>query len=230
MKTGNEILSNPNLQDPSLVDDPTVHIPMPQKKQIKTGIGGCLVYPLIFLIAQPFLFLYMLATSLNNPPPMTSYRIFWPYMLYDLAPVGVVLILLASFVRKKAVLPALFVFFLVSFSILSGLVANIFWRLPAARVIGRDPLLSHLVILFQCLLLVPYFILDGRVKNTFVQKSTEQDIVDQLVRPIAPLAERLYRWLARGGKKVILYTFVFIVLVFVFDWFVDSVVLHVFLS
>jgi hypothetical protein len=229
MKTNNEKSSNQVRTNQPLADDSSAHGVEPQSNKAKTGIGGCLLYPLIFLIAQPFLLVYMLLTSYNSPLPMVTYRIFWPYLIYDLLLLGAVVILLLLFARKKAILPAMFVFFLVLFSILSGLLTNLFWRLPEARVTGRDPLLAHFVMLFQCLLLVPYFVLDGRVKRTFIHELDEHYIVDLMVKPIASTAERLYSWLVRRGKKVFLFTFAFVIFVALFDWAVDSIVLYVFL-
>jgi len=195
----------------------------------KAGIGGCLLYPVLFLVAQPIAFVLMLSEFSNPKPYYMRYSIYWPYMIYDLVMLGAVALLLVLFVRKKVILPALFVAFLVSFSILSGLLADTLSRLPQARVSGRDPLQSHLVLLFQCLLLIPYFALDGRVKNTFIRPHDDRALLDQLVRPIAAPAERLYGWLARSGKKVFVYTFAFVIGVFVLDWIVDSIVLNVFL-
>ena len=214
------------------VESSSAHSVEPQSHQAKTGVGGCLLYPLFFLIVQPLLFVNMLLTSTKSYSlgfQRVTYRIFWPYLLYDLLLLGAVVILLLLFVKKKAVLPAMFVFFLVLFAILSGLLANVFWRLPEARV-ERDTLGGHLVLLFQCLLLVPYFVLDGRVKNTFVRELDDRSLVDRLIRPIVTPTRLLYDWLVQRGKGVFLYTFAFVILVFVFDWVVDSLVLNVFLS
>lgn len=209
------------------------HRAEPQNHQAKTGIGGCLLYPLFFLSAQLFLFVHMLLTS-NKSTSLgvyrVTYRIFWPYLIYDLILLGAVAILLLLFLKKKAILPAMFVFFLVSFSILSGLVTHVFWRLPEARVVGQSPLLGHFVLLFQCLLLAPYFVLDARVKNTFIHELDEHGLVDRLIKPVAAPAQRLYDWLVRRGKKVFLYTLAFVIFTFLFGWVVDSIVLNVILS
>ncbi len=206
----------------------------PQRSPTKAGIGGCLLYPLFFLGAQPFLFVYMLLNSRKIPGPfVVTYRIYGPYLIYDLALLSAVGILLLLFVRKKAILPALFVFFLVSFSILSGLLVNALWRLPGARVVEAaigNPLWSHFVMLFQSLLLIPYFALDGRVRNTFIRALDERNLLERLVKPIANPAERLYGWLARSGKRVFIYAFAFVVCMFFFDWVVDAIVLSLFLS
>jgi len=198
----------------------------PQDHRPKTGIGGCLLYPLLFLIAQPFLFAYTLCTA-SDPGPMMETRILWHYMIYDLVLLAAVAILLSLFVRKKAVLPAMFVLFLITFSILSGVLTNIVWRFPN---MGGDRLLSHFIVLFQCLLLVPFFALDVRTKNTFIHELDEHNLVDQLVKTVAGPAERLYSWLADQGKRVFLYAITFVILVVLFDWLVDSIVLYVFLE
>ena len=232
MKTDNETSSNHGQTNQPLADASSAHGVVPQSNTAQAGIGGCLLYPLVFLIAQPFLFAYMLLTSHKSLLPMVRYRIVWPYMIYDLALLGAVVILLGLFMRKKAILPAMFVSFLVLFSILSGLLANTLWRLPEARVVGTmgNPLWSHIVMLFQCLLLIPYFTLNVRVKNTFIRASDARDLLDRLAKPIAASAERLYGWLTRRGKWVFIYTFAFVISVFVFDWAVDSIVLYLFLS
>ncbi len=229
MNTKDKVASLDDPTNQPLVNGPSAHGLEAPRHQAKAGIGGCLLYPLIFLVAQPLLFVYMLLTSRKSPLPMVTYRIVWPYMIYDLALLGAVALLFIFFVRKKAILPALFVLFLVVFSVLSGLLADTLGRLPETRVTGRDPLQSHLVTLFQCLLLIPYFALDRRVKNTFVRELDDRDSIDRLVKPIAAPAERLYGWLARRGKMVFVVTVAFVVGVFVFDWVVDSIVLNFFL-
>ena len=230
MNTDDEISPNHDQTNQPLADASSTDNVEPQSKKVKKGIGGCLLYPLIFLIAQPLLFVYMLLTSNNNSSPMTTSHIFWPYTIYDLVLVGAAVMLLLLFARKKAILPAMFVLFLVIFAILSGLLANIFWRLPEARVAGRDPELSHMAMLFNCLLLIPYFVLDGRVNNTFIQELDDHSLADQLAKPFAAPARGLYNWLVRGGKKVFLFTVAFVILVFLFGMVVDSIVLNFFLS
>jgi hypothetical protein len=230
MSTDSETSPNHDRTDQPLVESLITQGNGTTVKKAKAGIGGCLLYPLLFLIAQPLIFVYILLTSRNSSYPMATNRIFLPYLIYDLVLVGAVIILLLLFARKKASLPAMFVLFLISFAILSGLLADVFSRLPEARVTGRDPLLSHMVILLQCLLLVPYFTLDGRVKNTFINEADDKDMLDQMLRPIAAFAGRLYHWLMGREKKVILFIFVFVILVFLLDWAVDSIVLYGFLS
>ncbi len=229
MNTKNEISTGPGQTDQPLAEASSAHGIEPQSNKAKTGIGGCLLFPLLVLVAQPILFIYMLATARSSPWPMTTYRIFWPYMIYDLTLLGGVVILLMLFMQKKAILPAMFILFLVTFAILSGLVTNLFWRLPDARVTGRDPLLSHFALLLQNVILIPYFALDFRVKNTFVHELDDRNPATQLTKPIVTFAERLYGWLVRRGKMVFLYTWIFVILVFLFDWAVDSIVLNVFL-
>jgi hypothetical protein len=215
--------------DSPMLDSSLTGTAVPQPKQVKSGFGGCLLYPLIFLILQPILFIYMLLTERSSPFPNASYRIFWPYMIYDLIMVGAVIVLLLLFFRKKSALPAMFVLFLITIAILSGLLSDIFSRLPAARVTGREPMATHLVILAQCLVLIPYFTLSKRVKNTFTHPFDDRSIVDKIVKPVASPAQRLYNWLVRRGKHVIWLGVVFVILVFLLDWLVDSIVLNMFL-
>jgi len=229
MKPQNETPPNPDQasQPPA---DGSAQAVGPQGKGVKAGIGGCLLYPLLFLIAQPLLFVYVLLTSRKSPFPMATYRIVWPYLIYDLALVAAVAILLVLFASKKETLPRMFILFLLVFSVLSGLLWSTLGRLPQTRVFGRDPLSGHMVILLHCLVLVPYFALSDRVKNTFIEEFDDRQVVDRLVRPMAAPGRRLYDWLTGRGRKVILFTIAFVVAVFLFDWLVDSIVLNVFLS
>jgi hypothetical protein len=229
MNTIDNALSGQDQMNPPPAEAVPAPEAAPHNLKAKSGFGGCLLYPLLFLAAQPVLFVYMLATSFKSPLPNVTYRIFWPYTIYDLALLAAVITVLWLFVKKKAVAPAMFVLFLAVFAILSGLLVNVFWRLPEARVTGRDPLSSHLAMLFNCLLLMPYFARDDRVKNTFIHAPAGDALVDQLIRPVAPVAERLYGWLARSGKRVFVYAFAFVILVFLIDWAVDSIVLYRFL-
>jgi hypothetical protein len=193
MKTEIEVAAPQGQTHQSVEDAASAHGVELQRSPTKTGIGGCLLYPLFFLGAQPCLFVYMLLHSRKiSVPFVVRYRIYWLYLIYDLALLSAVAILLLLFVRKKAILPALFVLFLVSFSILSGLLANALWRLPEAQVVETtmgNPLWSHWVMLFQSLLLIPYFALDGRVRNTFTRALDERNLPDRLVKPIATPAE-----------------------------------------
>jgi len=215
--------------DPKEPGSPPVPGTRPDNRKVKSGFGGCLLYPLLLLAAQPFLFLYMLATSSRSPFPNSIIKINWPNMIFDIVFLCAVVILLVVFMRKKATLPALFILFLVSFTIISGLGWSLIGRFPWSRVTGKNLMGSHFVLLFQCLLLIPYFVNDERVKNTFINEFDEHSILDRLVKPFAAPAERLYGWLARKGKKVILFIILFIVLVVMFDWIVDSIVLNLIL-
>jgi hypothetical protein len=212
--------------DPKVPSSPSVPGTQPDTRKVKSGFGGCLLYPLFFLAVQPFLFLYVLATSSRSPFPNTITKIHWPYMIYDIVMLCLVGILLVLFFRKKATLPALFILFLVAFTLISGLGWSLTWRFPWSRVNGNTLQGSHFVMLLQCLILIPYFVLDERVKNTFTNGFDEQSILDRFVKPIAIPAGRLYGWLARKGKKVFLFTILFVVFVFMFDWIVDSIVLY----
>ena len=201
-----------------------------QPDSAKRGIGGCLLYPLILLIVQPILFLSML-----NAVSTTSYsarrEVIWPYMTYDLLLLAAVIVLLVLFMKKSEILPAMFVLFLIIFSVLSTLSANLFWRFPEARVAGRgDPMLSQMVMLFQTLLLVPYFVLDDRVRNTFVTDLAADSTLGIITRPLLPLALRLYGRLVGLGKKVFVFAIVFVIAVFMFGYGVDSIVLHGFIE
>jgi hypothetical protein len=160
---------------------------------------------------------------------MQSTRIFWPYMVYDLVMVGGVLILLTLFLKRKATLPALFVFFMGSITLFTGALSTVFSRLSVARVSGRDIFAVHMVLLFQCLILMPYLVIAERVQRTFTVESDDNAMLDRLVRPVALPAERLYNWLQRRGIKAILFVALFVVAVFILDFLVDSIVLRYFL-
>jgi hypothetical protein len=201
-----------------------------QRDNTKRGIGGCLLYPLMLLIVQPILFLSML-NSVSTTSYPSKREVIWPYMIYDLLLLAAVIVLLVLFVKKSDILPAMFVLFLIIFSILSTLSANLFWRFPEARVAGRgDPMLSQMVMLFQTLLLVPYFVLDDRVRNTFVTDLAADSTLGIITRPLLPVASGLYGWLAGLGKKVYVFAIVFVIAVFMFGYAVDSIVLHGFIE
>lgn len=200
----------------------------PPVKKAKAGFGGCLLYPLFFLVAQPLLFVVMLLQSSNSARGNT--RVYWPYLIYDLILMALIGILMLLFFRKKSTLPAMFIFILMIMAILSGLVANLFWRLPEARVTGRDPLLSHFAVLLNCLILIPFFSRDDRTKNTFVREPEPGSTLDQLIKPVVPTAQRLYGWLVNSGKKVFFYPILFAAGIYAFDWLVDSIVLNVLLK
>lgn len=199
-----------------------------QHNEVKRGFGGCLLYPLILLIVQPIIFLSILNSVSKSSSPV---RVIWPYMIYDILLLAAVILLLVLFVKKMDILPAMFVLFLIVFSVLSSLSANLFWRFPEARVIGRgDPMLSQVVMLFQTLLLVPYFVLDDRVQNTFVNALSEQSTIGIFIKPLVPLAERLYGWLVGLGRKTYVFAIVFVIAAFMFGYAVDSIVLYGFIE
>jgi len=87
-------------------------------------------------------------------------------------------------------------------------------------------MLSQMVMLFQTLLLVPYFVLDDRVRNTFVNELEEQSALRSIIKPFVPLAARLYAWLQGLGKKVFLFAILFVIAAFLLGYAVDSIVLY----
>ncbi len=196
--------------------------------EVKRGFGGCLLYPILLLVVQPISFLRMLS-MLNQSSYMVRYEVFWPYMIYDLLLLTAVIVLSVLFFKKMEILPAMFVLFLIAFSVLSSLSANLFWRFPEARV-GKDPMLGQFVMLFQTLLLVPYFVLDDRVKNTFVNELEEQYALRSIIKPFVPLAARLYAWLQGLEKKVFLFAILFVIATFLLGYAVDSIVLYGFIK
>jgi hypothetical protein len=201
-----------------------------QNEEVKQGFGGCLLYPILLLVVQPISFLRMLS-MINQNSYAVRYEVIWPYMIYDFLLLAAVILLLVIFFKKMEVLPAMFVFFLVAFSILSSLSANLFWRFPESRVVGSgDPMLSQMVMLFQTLLLVPYFVLDDRVRNTFVNELDDDSVVGIIIKPFVPMAKRLYNWLVGLGKKVYLFAILFVIASFLFGYAVDSIVLHGFIE
>lgn len=204
---------------------PPPSAPPQTAKQPKSGFGGCLLFPLLVLLAQPVLFVFELLKGSAR-----SSHIYVPYLIYDLLLVGAVLFLLVLFLQKKKVLPALFNAYLLFFAFLASLMTAIFSRLAEARVTGREPMASFFALLFQCLLLVPYFTHDERVKNTFVNDFGSGSAPGEIIKLFAAPAVLLYRWLARRKlRTVILLTVGYVVLVFLFSWLVDSIVLNFFL-
>ncbi len=131
------------------------------------------------------------------------------------------------FLQKKEVLPALYNAYLLFFTFLAGLLTAIFSRLAEARVTGREPMASFMALLFQCLLVVPYFTHSERVKNTFVHDFGSGSAPGEIIKLFAAPAGLLYRWLTRRKlRTVILLTFAYVILVFLFTWLVNSVVLN----
>ena len=192
--------------------------------QGKAGLGGCLLYPLLFLIVQPIALIVMLANPRDNtyyvPPGYSvSYRIFWPNLITDLVLVGAALLLLVMFLRKKKILPSLFVTTLLILYTGATVVAIVVQR-PAG--VG-DPIRTVMVLFVQCLILIPYFVLADRVKNTFVQ---ELNPASWLERPLArftrPL-DRLYGGLGRHRRTVTLMVLGYLIVVFMLGAALDSV-------
>jgi hypothetical protein len=198
------------------------------QNDMKKGFGGCLLYPLFLLIVQPIAFIKAMDTT-TNYSYAARYEVFWPYMIYDILLLVAVIVLLVLFWKKIKDLPAMYVLFLVGFSILSTLSANLFWRFPEARV-QKDPMLGQFVMLFQALLLVPYFVLDDRVRNTFVNDLDEQSLLGAIVRPFVPLSKRLYSWLKGLEKKVFVFAFLFVIASVLLGFAVDSIVLYGFID
>lgn len=194
-------------------------------QQPKSGIGGCLLFPLLILLAQPVLFVFELLKGTAR-----SSRIYVPYLIYDLLLVGAVLFLLVLFMQKKKVLPALFNAYLLSFTLLAGLLTAFFSRRAEARVTGREPMASFFALLIQCLLLVPYFTHSERVRRTFVNDFGSGSAPGEIIKLFAAPASLLYRWLTRRKlRTVILLTVAYMILVFLFFWLADSIVLNFFL-
>jgi hypothetical protein len=157
--------------------------------QAKAGLGGCLLHPLLLLIVQPIAFVSMLlnprdSTYFVPPGYSVSYRIFWPNLIMDLVLVSAGLVLLVMFLRKKKIRPSLFTAtWLILYT--GATVMAIVVQRPAG--VG-DPIRTAMALFVQCLILIPYFVLSDRVKNTFVQELNPSSWLERpLARFSAPL-------------------------------------------
>ncbi|MDH4135164.1 MAG: DUF2569 domain-containing protein [Anaerolineae bacterium] len=180
----------------------------PQGSQGKAGIGGCLIYPLLFLVVQPIAFLWALS-ALFRSRPYLRYEIYWPNAIADVITLSLTLAVLVMFLRKKRIVPALFVGLLAFLFVLWAGMAFILLR-PAGTA---DPIGPFMVLFLQCFILIPYLTLSGRVKNTFVGELDSSSSLDRLFIPIASPLERFYGWLVRIGKWVFLLVLSFVTVV-----------------
>jgi hypothetical protein len=191
--------------------------------QAKAGLGGCLLYPLLFLIVQPIAFVVMLlnprdSTYFVPPGYSVSYRIFWPNLIMDLVLVGAMLLLLVMFLRKKKILPSLFIATLLILYTGATVVAIIVQR-PAG--VG-DPIRTVMVLFVQCLILIPYFVLADRVKNTFVQELNPSSWLERPLARFTGLLDRLYGWLGRRRRTVTWMVLGYLIVVFMLGATLDS--------
>ena len=188
--------------DPS-VDQSTTGRPIitntePHVSRSKTGIGGCLLYPLLFLIVQPLAFLSALTQRPYSPLPATYY-IYWPNMILDVLIVCTTLILLVMFLRKKQILPALFI---VALAILFAAATALSMFLPPPGGGATDPIRTLMVLFVQCFILIPYFVLSDRVKNTFVRDLDNSSAFEHLLMPLADPLGRFYGSLVKRRRWV----------------------------
>ncbi len=192
---------------------PEALTPGQRNQENKAGIGGCLLYPLFFLVMQPISLLVILTgystRRLCPPGYRCRYQIIWPNVALDALIIILTLVLLVLFLRKKAILPALFVAVLgLLFTLATG--ATMILPNPGG---DADPVRSFVVLFVQCFVLMPYFVLSKRVKNTFVAPLDSGSVLDRLVLPVAPLLERFYIWLVGRGKLIFLLVLGFVIIV-----------------
>ena len=206
MKTDNETSSiEPQTNQPLVSVSPSP-IAAPRGK---AGIGGCLLYPVLFLVAQPIAFVVALSEFSKPKPYYMRYSIYWPSMIADLITLGLVMILSVVFFRKKRILPALFIVVVACLFVLWTGMTFLLLR----RAGTPDPIRSFMVLFLQCFILIPYFTLSKRVKNTFVRDLDGSSLLDILFVPMAGPLERLYNWLVRIGKWVFLLVLGFVTVV-----------------
>ena len=190
----------------------------------KAGLGGCLLYPLFFLIVQPIAFIAMLANPRGStyyvPPGYSvSYRIFWPNLILDLVLVSAVSLLLVMFLRKKKFLPSLF----------SGTLLILYTGTTVAAILiqrpagAGDPIRTVLVLFAQCLILVPYFVLSDRVKNTFVEEINPSSRLERTLARLNHPFDRLYSWLGQHRRTVTLVVLGYLIVVLMLGLALDSV-------
>ncbi|HSD84472.1 MAG TPA: DUF2569 family protein, partial [Anaerolineae bacterium] len=159
------------------------------------------------------------STYFVPPGYSVSYRIFWPNLIMDLVLVGAVLLLLIMFLRKKKFLPSLFNATLLILYTGATIVAIVVQR-PAGV---DDPMRTVLVLFAQCLILVPYFVLSDRVKNTFVQEPNPASWLERTLARFARPCDRLYGWLGRHRRTVTLIVLGYLIAIFLIGAALDSV-------
>lgn len=178
----------------------------------KSGIRGCLLYPLFFLILQPLAFVILLLKPKPSALAGYSFRyvVVWMNVILDVVVVGVMLFLLFFFLRKKVVLPGLFIMALVFLFTLFTLVSMI---LPPPGYGAGDPISGFMVLLIQCFILIPFFVLSKQVKNTFTVPLDPSSAIDRLLLPFQDALERFYAWLVRKGRLIFPLVLGFVVII-----------------
>ncbi len=178
----------------------------------KAGLGGCLLYPLLFLVVQPIGVVLSLFRRPQVYVPygyyLAGYRVHWPSVLFNVIVAVLAVLLLVLFLRKKAIVPALFVALLGFWFALATL---LFLVVPPPPLGVESPARVWLVLLLQCFILIPYFTLSRRVRNTFVREPDPTSALDRQFMPLSRPATRVYGSLVRGGPRVFLLVLGFVV-------------------
>jgi hypothetical protein len=194
----------------------------------KEGIGGWLLYPILFLVVQIASFSLALFAVLSSLPN-TKYVV-WPSFFLSVVIFAVAVILLILMFKRTRSFPSLLVLFLISLCLLYAIiVGNVGLRLGFTPPVGKpdDRLGSLFISLIHTLIMVPYLVLSDRVKNTFTRDSDAPIALQRALSPIISLADSLYAWLKRQGMWVILYAFLYVVLVFFLHGGIESAYLAI---
>ncbi len=138
-------------------------------------------------------------------------QIYWPAMIYNLILVGLVLVVLSMFLRKKRIVPALFISALVIAAVLNAIIAAL-----THPYFSSDLLYRLMVLLGNSLFLIPYLTRARRVKDTFVVELSPDSLWDRLFIPLDRPLERFYGWLTGIGRWIFLLSPGFAVVIMLF--------------
>jgi len=163
-----------------------------------TTIGGWLIYPLVVIMIQPLVLVYItfrdLASFKNLGLPY-HVIILVGHIIYDVILFSLGGILVYLFFTKKRILPGIFIFFIYLVLI------TIFFLFT----IIRDNNMPIFQITFCALTILPCFLFSKRTATTFVAEMNLNKPIDKALKPTEKFFENFYAFLYKTRKIYFLF-------------------------
>ena len=183
------------------------------KPDLKGGIKGWLILPVLALIVQPLSFIRTLIGFVQAVNPFRiSLNIY--ILVYDIFVTLLTLHVAYFFFKKKSITPMYFIIYRIVIFIPWVFLYFIGGKYPltaASQANLVQPLIAHTLGL---LIFIPYFVFSKRVKATFNQPLEVGNRIEGMLEPIQPFFLKLEVFLRKAGKFLIPLVLVFIILTF----------------
>lgn len=179
---------------------------MAEYNNVKSGISGWLLLPVLAIITPPISFIqknlevFRMAQNFGG-----KVFIDWPVMIIDLIILFCLALVAYLFFKKKSIAPVSFVLYiLIGFSL---------WTIHDTFADQfKAPIIANI---FTSFVLIPYFVFSKRVKFTFTNELESNIWVERWFKRLIPFLNPFYALLYKARKFLLLEIFLFVVISFV---------------